>query len=156
MFCGHRKKISKVVKLCKNLKSVPRPIRDAHLARRKPSRKQNATPNSSLLLIRARYYNSQLGQFISRDPLGYVDGMSQYRAYFAPDGWDPTGQDVIAVEPKGGSLKKTGCGGKIRKFHQIWAFKVSKQKEPGWVVQKVTVIANKAKCIDSDPKIVRS
>ena len=79
-----KRKISKVVKLCKNLKIEPRPIRDVHLTRRKPSPKQTATLNSSLLLIRARYYNSQLGQFISRDPLGYVDGMSLYRGYFVP------------------------------------------------------------------------
>ena len=30
-----------------------------------------------------RYYNSEDGRFISRDPLGYVDGMSLYNAYFA-------------------------------------------------------------------------
>ena len=43
------------------------------------------------MYFRARYYSPQLGQFISRDPLGYVDGMSQYRAYFVPDGMDPEG-----------------------------------------------------------------
>ncbi len=30
-----------------------------------------------------RYYNSENGRFIQRDPLGYVDGMSLYNAYFA-------------------------------------------------------------------------
>ena len=44
-----------------------------------------------LLYFRARYYSPQLGQFISRDPLGYVDGMSQYRAYFVPGSVDPWG-----------------------------------------------------------------
>ena len=34
---------------------------------------------TGLMYFRARYYSPQLGQFISRDPLGYVDGMSQYR-----------------------------------------------------------------------------
>ena len=43
------------------------------------------------MYFRARYYSPQLGQFISRDPLGYVDGMSQYRAYFVPGGVDPWG-----------------------------------------------------------------
>ena len=46
---------------------------------------------SGLMYFRARYYSPQLGQFISRDPLGYVDGMSQYRGYFAPDAVDPWG-----------------------------------------------------------------
>ena len=45
-----------------------------------------------LLYFRARYYSPQLGQFISRDPLGYVDGMSQYRAYFVPGSMDPSGE----------------------------------------------------------------
>ena len=32
---------------------------------------------------RARYYSTELGQFISRDPLEYVDGMNMYSGYFA-------------------------------------------------------------------------
>ena len=47
------------------------------------------------MYFRARYYSPQLGQFISRDPLGYVDGMSQYRAYFVPGGTDPTGSKKL-------------------------------------------------------------
>ena len=41
---------------------------------------------------RARIYSAQLGRFISRDPLGFVDGMSLYRAYFVPNYVDPTGR----------------------------------------------------------------
>ena len=48
---------------------------------------------------RQRYYSPQLGQFISRDPLGHVDGMSQYRAYFVPDGMDPSGSDRTPRPP---------------------------------------------------------
>ena len=40
---------------------------------------------------RARMYDAGLGRFCSRDPIGYKDGPSQYRAYFAPQGIDPTG-----------------------------------------------------------------
>ena len=31
---------------------------------------------------RARYFDTNLGRFISRDPLGYVDGMGLYNGYF--------------------------------------------------------------------------
>ena len=40
---------------------------------------------------RARYYDPATGEFISRDPLEYVDGMSLYRGYFAPGDMDPSG-----------------------------------------------------------------
>ena len=50
---------------------------------------------TGLMYFRARYYHPKLGQFISRDPLGYVDGMSQYRGYFVPGGADPTGLVVF-------------------------------------------------------------
>ena len=48
-------------------------------------------PEIGLMYFRSRYYSPQLGQFISRDPLGFVDGMSLYRAYFVPGGLDPSG-----------------------------------------------------------------
>ena len=47
--------------------------------------------DSGLYFFRARYYSPDLGRFISRDPLGFVDGMSLYRAYFAPGHVDPNG-----------------------------------------------------------------
>ena len=46
---------------------------------------------TGLYYFRARYYSAQLGRFISRDPLGFVDGMNRYRAYFVPGGVDPIG-----------------------------------------------------------------
>ena len=52
---------------------------------------RRADEELGLLYFRARYYDPQTGEFISRDPLGYVDGMSQYRAYFVPGGLDPSG-----------------------------------------------------------------
>ena len=55
--------------------------------------------------FRARYYSPQLGQFISRDPLGYVDGMSQYRAYFVPGAVDPTGTCIECIT----SFGERGC-----------------------------------------------
>ena len=50
----------------------------------------------TFILIQAvqagRYYNTENGRFISRDYLGYVDGMSLYNAYFA---------EKFALDPKG-------------------------------------------------------
>ena len=43
-----------------------------------------------------RYYNSDVGRFIQRDSLGYVDGMSLYAAYFAQQ---------FAVDPMGTTTK---------------------------------------------------
>ncbi len=51
---------------------------------------------SGLYYFRARYYDPALGRFISRDPLGYVNGMSLYRAYFVQRGVDPSGLRVAA------------------------------------------------------------
>lgn len=51
-----------------------------------------------------RFYSEEQGRFIQRDPLGYVDGMSLYNAYFAENfNLDPTGlkiQDPPAAPPK--------------------------------------------------------
>jgi RHS repeat-associated protein len=46
---------------------------------------------TGLYHYRARYYDAALGRFISRDSLGYVDGMNLYRGYFVPNGLDPLG-----------------------------------------------------------------
>ena len=47
---------------------------------------------TELWYFRARYLNDEMGRFISRDPLGYVDGMSLYGAYFA---------ERFALDPSG-------------------------------------------------------
>ena len=47
---------------------------------------------TGLWYFRARYFDDELGRFISRDPLGYVDGMSLYAGYFA---------QLFAVDPSG-------------------------------------------------------
>ena len=46
---------------------------------------------TGLMYFRARYYDLGTGEFVSRDPLEYVAGMSQYRGYFAPGMVDPFG-----------------------------------------------------------------
>jgi RHS repeat-associated protein len=54
---------------------------------------------SDLYYFRARYYSTELGGFISRDPLEYVDGMNMYSGYFARRfGLDPSGTEISVVE----------------------------------------------------------
>jgi RHS repeat-associated protein len=50
---------------------------------------------TGLTFFRARYFDPVLGRFIGRDPLGYVDGMSLYSAYFAPNDLDPDGLSCL-------------------------------------------------------------
>jgi RHS repeat-associated protein len=45
--------------------------------------------------FRARWYDPATGGFVSRDPLGYVDGMSLYRGYFGVRGVDPSGMEIV-------------------------------------------------------------
>ena len=62
---------------------------------------------TGLYFFRARYYHSSLGRFTSRDPLGFVDGMSLYHGYFVPGDTDPSGMDIR-------------CGIKKPGKEQIW------------------------------------
>ena len=48
-------------------------------------------PKTGLYYFRTRCYSAELGRFLSRDPLGTIDGMNLYRGYFVPGGMDPLG-----------------------------------------------------------------
>ncbi len=89
------KNSQKVVKLCENSEPAFEQVRRARFVRRRPSGKQTVAPNVALLLIRARYYDPLTGEFTSRDPLEYVDGMSLYRGYFGIGGVDPFGLNWV-------------------------------------------------------------
>jgi hypothetical protein len=55
-----------------------------------------------------------MGRFISRDPKQYIDGMSQYSAYFVPNFLDPTGMKEICCkkwEKRSDSYDKTPVNG---------------------------------------------
>jgi RHS repeat-associated protein len=58
---------------------------------------------TGLWYFRARYFDSDLGRFISRDPLRYVDGLSLYRGFFVPSNMDPSGLRTCSeeCEPQG-------------------------------------------------------
>lgn len=47
--------------------------------------------DTGLQLNRNRYYHQQLGRWLSRDPIGYGDGLNLYAAYFVPSRMDPLG-----------------------------------------------------------------
>jgi RHS repeat-associated protein len=49
---------------------------------------------TGLVHFRFRDFHPRLGRFISRDD-SYHDGSSLYRAYFVPNGTDPTGHDFV-------------------------------------------------------------
>jgi len=51
-------------------------------------------PETGLYYFRLRPYNPLLGIFLTRDPIGYKDGMSLYLAYFVPYGSDPWGTRI--------------------------------------------------------------
>jgi len=46
---------------------------------------------TDLHYFRARYWHPDLGRFIGRDPLKYVDGSNLYAGYFVPNRLDPSG-----------------------------------------------------------------
>jgi len=49
---------------------------------------------SGLHCFRWRYLSSRTGQFLSRDPVGYVDGMNAYAVYFGIQHTDPSGRSL--------------------------------------------------------------
>ena len=53
---------------------------------------------TGLWYFRARYFNDEMGRFVTRDPLGYVDGMNLYAGYFA-EGFrlDPYGNAELKI-----------------------------------------------------------
>ncbi len=53
---------------------------------------------SSLMYFRARYYDPTTGEFVSKDPMEYVDGMSLYRGYFVPNAMDPEGKRKVCCK----------------------------------------------------------
>ena len=65
---------------------------------------------SDLMYFRARYYDPNTGEFISRDPLEYVDGMSQYQGYFVSGATDPTCMLIFASVDQN-QKKIRPCGG---------------------------------------------
>src|SRR5262249_15828499 len=72
-------------------------------------------PVLALYYYRARFYDPQLGRFISQDPMGFSAGDVNLYRYVGNDPlnlMDPSGNDAItewAVEQAQGALRKIGC-----------------------------------------------
>jgi hypothetical protein len=61
------------------------------------------------MYFRARYYDPSTGEFLSKDPLGYVGGMSLYQGYFVIKGVDPSGMDwTVGFDNDGNSVFWSG------------------------------------------------
>ncbi|MCM8526652.1 MAG: RHS repeat-associated core domain-containing protein, partial [Lentisphaeraceae bacterium] len=112
---------------------------------------------TGLWYFRARYFSDELGRFISRDPLGYVDGMSLYGGYFAmwltvdPLGlaggpwaggqfpgspWIPGGEYYEPITPPSGNEKIRGVDRIVEGF--VYLEKEKKSERIGVMWQNTT------------------
>jgi RHS repeat-associated protein len=92
---------------------------------------------SGLMYFRARYYNPLTGEFLSRDPMEFVDGMSLYRGYFGLGAIDPHGSYCIQISTggeKGGHRNKP----KERKKEDGVTQGTAKGRALGWWVDAGT------------------
>ncbi|NQT20208.1 MAG: RHS repeat-associated core domain-containing protein, partial [Planctomycetes bacterium] len=107
---------------------------------------------AGLYYFRNRDHDPELGRFLQRDALGYVDGMSLYQY--------ESGNPVIATDPMGGCVQRrttvpvaptgncevgyftksmqplTDCGGAL--WHVTWDIAPTQPSFRGHIVQKVT------------------
>lgn len=78
---------------------------------------QRLDTESGLQYYRARYFDNDMGRFLNRDPIGYVDGSNLYRGYFVNGGVDPFGlEDEVTLNSNqlGVSEYRTGSP-----YHQL-------------------------------------
>jgi RHS repeat-associated protein len=77
-----------------------------------------------MYFFRARWFDSNAGRFIGRDPLGYVDGMSMYLNNFSTAGNDPLGSFVIVgdewLKKKADNAHESADGYAACKYDEFW------------------------------------
>ena len=96
---------------------------------------------SGLYYFRARYHDPNLGRFISRDPMQYVDGHSLYAAYFAQNFMtDPTGEGAVS-------------GGLIKAAETAIALMPDGEGDVTWQLHKLPgIVSNRT--LDKNEKLV--
>jgi RHS repeat-associated protein len=63
------------------------------------------TPSTKLYCLRLRWYSTEMGRFIQRDPLGYVDGMNLYQYV---EGMPITSMDPLGLSSVRDSIHEKG------------------------------------------------
>ena len=58
---------------------------------------QRHDSETGLMYFKNRYYSTSMGSFVTRDPLGYVDGLSMYLGYFGGQGTDWNGKEIVIL-----------------------------------------------------------
>jgi hypothetical protein len=126
-----------MVALNETRRSRPSRAAYARLPRENPPPPRSCSAPRSPSVQRARYYDPSTGEFTSRDPLEYVDGMSAFRNYLSQHGRDPSGKIEITKIRRFFSDDGAGCGDS----HFItWDFALSFDAPcDGYIVQKVTL-----------------
>ena len=106
-----------------------------------------ADNETGLLYAKARMYSPGLGIFIGRDPLGYVDGMSVYRAFFIPNNLDSTGTSCKEGMPISMAIKKYGIGACPSKENLKSLYEKEKRDEESFAISVATdVCAYQSDC----------
>ena len=105
---------------------------------------------TGLMYFRHRFYDTSTCEFVSRDPLEYIDGMSQYQGYFVTYGSiDPTGKSTpnsIVVQNEGPENLDVECGDKGEAMASYQFLLPKGHRVSGFLVQKVTVFCKFGKC----------
>ena len=110
------RKNSKVVTTLKKSEPQKWTWSGARFTRQTASKKQLDTSNRLQLYKRARFYDPTTGEFITKDPLEYVDGMSMYRGYFIDSGTDPSGLSLTQEQCESEVNRLLEPGGRLWLF----------------------------------------